>query len=178
MAAVDQAFEFIIGHEGGFDSTSTDPGNWTGGAVGKGELKGTKYGVSAAAYPSLDIANLTLDDAKEIFKRDYWDKVSGDELEPPLALLLADAAYNSGPQRAIRWLQTAVGAKVDGVLGPATVGAVNAHASARGGAATLAEFMAQRMVFDASLPTWKTFGLGWARRLAMLPYQAVQMTKM
>ena len=57
--AFDQAFAAVIGHEGGYTSDARDPGNWTGGAVGQGACKGTQWGISAAAYPALDIAGLT-----------------------------------------------------------------------------------------------------------------------
>jgi lysozyme family protein len=172
MSVFEQAFARIIGNEGGFTNNQADPGNWTGGKPGEGECKGTKFGVSAKAYPDLDIANLTLEDARAIFKRDYWDKISGDRLPPPLALLTADAAYNNGPGRARQWLQMAAGTKPDGVIGPVTLAAL----AAGNGVDLCVEFMAQRTAFMASLPTWKTFGLGWSRRLARLPFQAVVMT--
>ncbi|WP_236513543.1 glycosyl hydrolase 108 family protein, partial [Escherichia coli] len=57
----DQAFKVTIGHEGSFTLNKNDAGNWTGGKVGVGQLKGTKYGIAANSYPNLDIKNLTLD---------------------------------------------------------------------------------------------------------------------
>ena len=84
-----------------------------------------------------------------------------------------DAAVNNGVARATRWLQQAVGVAADGVIGPGTLAAVSARSGE--GAAVLAEYQAQRLVFMAGLPTWRTFGLGWARRLCRLPYEAVQM---
>jgi lysozyme family protein len=168
-----KAFAIVVGEEGGYSSSAADPGNWTGGHYGAGRCLGTKYGISAASYPTLDIANLTLADAQAIYRRDYWECVQGDTLPPPLALLVFDAAVNNGTGRAIRWLQQAVGVGVDGVLGQATLAAVNAQSGK--GAALLAEFQAQRMMFMAGLPTWPTFGLGWARRLCRLPFEAIQM---
>ena len=175
MSAFEQAFAFVVGHEGGYDRNAADPGNYTGGAVGAGELRGTKFGISAAAYPALDIAGLTLADAQAIYRRDYWDRVRGDDLPPPLALLIFDSAVNNGVARASRWLQAAVDAEQDEQLGPITLAAVHATVARQGGAALCAEFQAQRTTFMASLPTWRVFGLGWARRLCALPYQAIQM---
>lgn len=171
MDSFTRAFAVVVGEEGGYSADAADPGNWTGGAVGQGALRGTKFGISAASYPALDIEHLTLADAQAIYRRDYWDRVQGDALPPPLALLVFDAAVNNGLERAARWLQAAVGVAEDGVIGPETVAAVAARA---GDAAGLgAEFLAQRTVFMADLPTWRTFGLGWARRLAALPYRAM-----
>jgi lysozyme family protein len=73
-------FAFTLGAEGGYSNNPGDPGNWTGGAVGHGEVRGTKYGISASAYPALDIANLTEAQAEEIYRRDYWASLHGDEL--------------------------------------------------------------------------------------------------
>jgi lysozyme family protein len=175
MPAFEQAFAITVGHEGGFCCEREDPGNWTGGAVGAGVLKGTNFGISAAAYPTLDIAHLTPDEAAAIYKRDYWDRVGGDALPPPLALLVFDAAVNNGIGRAARWLQQAAGAEPDGEIGVATLAALKVAVAKSGGAAVCAEFQAQRMNFMAGLPTWRAFGLGWARRLCSLPYQSLTM---
>lgn len=127
MAAMnwDRAFEEIIGHEGKLSLVRTDDGNWTGGKVGKGELKGSKYGVSAKAYPFLDIRNLTLADAKVIARRDYWDVVKCDALPSGVDLVVFDLAYNGGPGRAAVHLQKAAAVKVDMKIGPVTIYAVD-----------------------------------------------------
>lgn len=173
MSAFDRAFRVVVGEEGGYSSNPADPGNWTGGACGRGLCRGTRFGISAASYPGLEIATLTLDDARAIYRRDYWERVRGDDLPPPLALLVFDAAVNNGVGRAARWLQQAVGATADGIIGPATLTRVQGHAGP--GAALMAEFQAQRLTFMAGLPTWRVFGLGWARRLCRLPYDAIGM---
>ncbi len=169
----ERAFEVVVGEEGGFTDNPADPGNWTGGRCGQGRCVGTKFGISAAAHPGLDIAGLRLEEARAIYRREYWDVVRGDALPPPLALLVFDAAVNNGVGRAVRWLQQAAGVGADGVLGEATLAAVRARAG--DGVSLMAEFQAQRLVFMAGLPTWRTFGLGWARRLCRLPYAAMTM---
>ncbi|MFH4425265.1 glycosyl hydrolase 108 family protein [Vibrio alginolyticus] len=68
----DKLFDRIMGHEGGLSLNPKDRGNWTSGIVGVGELKGSKYGVSAMSYPDLDIANLTRTECKEIVYRDFY----------------------------------------------------------------------------------------------------------
>jgi lysozyme family protein len=172
MNTFENAFRVVIGEEGGYTANTADPGNWTGGRCGAGRCNGTKYGISAATYPALDIAALTLDEARAVYRRDYCDHVHGDDLPPTLALLVFDAAVNSGPGRAIKWLQAALGVRADGVLGPVSLGA--ARDCAGNGAAVAAEYQAQRMVFLAGLPTWRTFGLGWARRICRLQFEALR----
>jgi lysozyme family protein len=126
MTQFDVAMARLLPHEGGFSIDAADPGNWTGGAPRSGELKGTKFGIAANTYPKLDIKNLTWEEAKAIYRRDFWDKIGGDRLKGAAAFAVLDAAINSGITAATKWLQRAVGAKQDGVIGPATLAAIEA----------------------------------------------------
>jgi lysozyme family protein len=168
------AFRVVVGEEGGWSADTNDPGNWTGGEVGAGELRGTKYGISAAAYPDLDIEHLTLEQAQAIYRRDYWNRVAGDSLPTPLALLVFDAAVNNGVPRSAEWLQGAVGVTEDGDIGPITLGAVAQHAG--DGAALCAEVLARRLRFMAALALWPVEP-GWATRLVALPYRSLTYTQ-
>jgi lysozyme family protein len=164
MNDFDEAFEIVIGHEGGFTDNSKDPGNWAGGRVGVGALKGTKYGISAASYPGEDIPGMTLDRARSLYKRDYWDKVRGDELPFPVAFVLFDGAINSGPAKSIMWMQEAAGVASDGKFGPITLAAImKADPDVLASRAT-----GYRLKFMTDLSTWPTFGKGWARRVAAI----------
>ncbi|MEZ9473500.1 glycosyl hydrolase 108 family protein, partial [Vibrio lentus] len=72
------AFERVIGHEGKYQNLYDDRGNWTTGVVGEGERKGTKFGIAAMSYPHLNIKQLTIEQAKEIYYRDFWLKLGGE----------------------------------------------------------------------------------------------------
>lgn len=146
----DQAFARVIGHEGGYVNNLRDPG---------GE---TKFGISKRAYPAVDIANLTLEAAKEIYRRDYWARAMCDQLPPGVAFDLFDAAVNSGIGQAIRFLQRAAGVADDGQVGPLTLAAVRRHDPE----VIQARMSGQRLEFMTKLSTWDTFGKGWARRIA------------
>lgn len=146
----DQAFERVIGHEGGYVNNPKDPG---------GE---TKYGISKRAYPHLNIKTLTLADAKAIYRRDYWERTRCPELPAGVAFEVFDAAVNSGPGQATRWLQRAVGVADDGVIGPITLAAVRRLDPQ----ALQARYNGQRLDFMTRLSTWEAFGRGWARRIA------------
>ena len=121
----DEAFDRLIGHEGNFTDDRRDRGNWTSGVIGRGQLKGTKYGISAMTYPHLDIKNLTLDQAKSIYKEDWWDKLNADEIDLAIVFQVWDFAINAGMSTAKRKLQSAVGVADDGIIGNITLGAVN-----------------------------------------------------
>jgi len=132
--------------------------------VGHGLLRGTKFGISAASYPQLDIAGLTEAMAEEIYRRDFWTLLQGDALPLPVALVAFDAAVNAGLHRAILWLQQAAGQTPDGVLGEGTLAALT-----KGDALPLArDALAYRLDFYARLPSWPDFGLGWSRRILAL----------
>ncbi len=158
----DKAFELLIGHEGGYTTLRSDPGNWTSGKVGVGVLKGTKYGIAANSYPNEDIKNLTLARAKQIYKRDYWDKVWGDKLPAALAFHVFDMAVNSGISRGVKLLQKTVGSAQDGIMGPATLRA----AQSMDVNAAIMLYNANRLKFYTSLSTFSTFGKGWTNRVA------------
>lgn len=164
MDNFEKCFAFTLGAEGGFTKLSSDPGNWTGGIVGCGELRGTKYGISAAAYPALDIENLTEDDAEKIYRRDYYEKIGGDVLSLPTVLVLFDGAVNAGVRRAVIWLQQALGLPADGVLGAKTLEAGKAAEATE----LAREMLARRIEYYARLPNWPAFGLGWSRRVIAL----------
>lgn len=177
MSNFDRMFDIVVGHEGGFTDNASDAGNWTGGVVGSGVCRGTRFGISAAAYPDLDIANLTIDAARRVYQRDYWQRLAGDRLPPALALLAFDASVNNGTGRAIRWLQQLVNVTQDGIAGEVTLHAIDRAATSPDAIADLCvEFLALRLLFMSSLPAWKTFGLGWARRLCRLPFEAASVS--
>ena len=117
MTTFDEIIEHVLEHEGGYVNDPTDLG---------GE---TKYGITKRFYPDIDIKNLTKEQAKEIYKRDYWDKNRVDELPEQLRHIFFDMCVNQGRGTAVKVLQRAANAKgaklkVDGGMGPATLKAV------------------------------------------------------
>lgn len=162
MNGFDLAFERVVGHEGRFTADPNDRGNWTSGVLGQGQLKGTKYGIAAMSYPALDIANLTLEQAKALYKRDLWDRAQADRYGPALAYQLFDIAVNSGLTPATRMLQRAAGVADDGQVGAVTLAALNAMSAAE----AILRLNAERLLFITTLPTWPTYGRGWAKRVA------------
>lgn len=109
----DIAFDVLMKVEGGLVDDPHDIGGLT------------KFGISQKAYPNLDIESLTLEQAKEIYKKDYWDKCRCDELPPSFDVAVFDTAVNMGCVKAVILLQKAIREKVDGVIGPKTIETVN-----------------------------------------------------
>ena len=114
MADFDKAIEKTLVNEGGYVNDPSDRG---------GE---TKYGISKRSYPSVDIKNLTEAGAKEIYKRDYWDRLRADEIKSQkVAFELFDTAVNMGVRTASKLIQGCVGVHPDGVIGNITLQAIN-----------------------------------------------------
>lgn len=166
-ALFDFCFGKVIGEEGALSTDPNDPGNYV-----NGKLVGTKFGLSARANPTLDIANLTLAQAKNYYFIRYWTPVAGDTLPPNVALVVFDAGVNSGVKASVKWLQQVVGATADGLLGTETLNATFNYVAHYGSSALTVELLVKRALFDASLPTFKTYALGWFRRLFALPLAA------
>lgn len=146
----DAAFERLVGHEGGFVDHRNDPGG------------ATKFGISKRSYPGEDIPNMTLDRAKTIYRRDFWGAAGCDALPDGIKFDVFDMAVNSGVTASIRIVQRAAGATPDGVIGPKTLQALNSIPPER----LAARFNGARLAFMAELPTWPSFGRGWAKRIA------------
>ncbi len=158
-----RAVNWVMGQrvEGGFSDDPDDKGNWTGGEKGKGELRGTKFGISAAAYPDVDIAALKRDEAVFLYWRDYWEKIKGDQMPPLVAFVVFDAAVNQGVGVAVKLLQQDLGISIDGVVGPVTIAAARATEPTE----TLYDFLSRRAMRYSKTKEWDKYGRGWMKRL-------------
>lgn len=155
MADFDPAVTKTLIREGG--ARFTDNPDDHGGA--------TKYGISQRAYPSVDIPNLTEEQAKAIYKQDYWDKVSGDKVRSQaVAENIFDTAVNMGVTTATKLVQLTLEVGVDGKFGPDTVKAVNAVDEKE----FLSEFTLAKVARYAAIcnkdRTQSKFLLGWINR--------------
>ena len=151
--AFDEIIEVVLHHEGGYVNDPSDPG---------GE---TNYGISKRAYPDVDIKNLTEDGAKDIYKRDYWDKYKCEDLSKDLRHIYFDMCVNMGAGRATKIMQETANAKgadlkVDGKIGPKTISALKG--------VELERVRAYRVKYYANLivrkPALQKFYFGWYRR--------------
>jgi lysozyme family protein len=115
----DVAFDRTIGFEGKFSDLPADRGGIT------------KFGLSQKANPDLDIRNLTLEQAKDIYRKRYWDPLKPERIKSEIVQLeVFDTAVNCGlhtaqliVQRALNFLGETL--EEDGDMGSITVGALN-----------------------------------------------------
>ncbi|MES2040486.1 MAG: glycosyl hydrolase 108 family protein [Pseudomonadota bacterium] len=140
----------VLKNEGGTSNHPLDAG------------KLTRFGISQRSYPKLDIATLTAEQAKALYKRDFWDANQLDQFPLVVAFEFFDCAVNCGAGTAARLLQRATGVADDGIVGPITlvaVGKFNADKLAK-------RMLAYRIQFYTKLSNWPSFGAGWVNRLA------------
>ena len=146
----EDAFNRVIGHEGGYVNDPADPG---------GE---TNWGISKRSYPEVNIRLLSRYGAAEIYQRDFWDRLHADDLPDGVAFQLFDFAVNSGIETAIRHFQRALDVADDGHWGPISQEAVNKMSESD----QIMRLLGERLDFMTKLSNWSAHGKGWARRIA------------
>ncbi len=110
ITTFNEAIGRVLKHEGGYVNDPQDAG---------GE---TKYGISKRAYPDVDIKNLTIEKAKNIYYQNYWLKSYADKLPLDVRYIHFDTAINCGLNRAAKILQESIGdIAVDGLIGSQTL---------------------------------------------------------
>lgn len=158
MALFDTIFDRLIGHEGGYVNDPNDPG---------GE---TKWGISKRSYPHLIIRDLTREDAENIYRHDFWERINADKFPDGVAFQLFDFAINSGIETAIRYMQRALNVADDGYWGPISQKAADKATESD----MIMKLNAERLDFMTRLKNWPNHGKGWARRIAQnLKYGAI-----
>jgi lysozyme family protein len=164
----DSALKAILHHEGGFVNHPADPGGMTNlGVTKKVWEEWVGHDVDEKQMRAL-----TPEIVGPMYKAKYWDKVKGDDLPTGVDYCVFDAAVNSGPGRAAKWLQACVGVDQDGGIGPKTLAAVAAFEPK----VLVEDYANRRLSFLMDLPHWGTFGKGWGRRVAEVQTVASSMT--
>lgn len=163
------ALEDVLLWEGGFVNHSEDPGGPTNKGI---TLRNYRKYINPNGTVE-DLKNLSFAELEKFYKLYYWDAVKGDQLPHGIDLAVFDFAVNSGPTRAVKFLQAVVGTDADGVIGTKTLEKVweSNHAE------TIRNLCDRRMVFLRHLRIFKTFGKGWKRRVKGVEQRALGLVK-
>jgi len=153
MAKFSEAIKKTLIHEGGYVNDPDDAG---------GE---TNFGISKRSYPNVDIKNLTLAGAKDIYRRDYWERLRADEItHQQVADELFDTAVNMGVRTATKLIQMALDVHPDGVLGNITLSTLNKSDAEK----TLLKFKLAKIARYTNLankrPSNRKYLRGWINR--------------
>lgn len=157
MTRFEECLQHVLQHEGGFVNHPNDPG----GATNLGCTKDTWERWVGRPCTTDDIRNLRVSDVTPLYREKYWDRPKCGALSAGIDYCVFDTAVNSGPGRAIKFLQEVAGVTVDGVLGPRTLAAVEAIVPSD----VIDAYCDKRLAFLQELKTWEHFGRGWARRV-------------
>jgi lysozyme family protein len=152
-----KALAAVLVHEGGFSNLKSDPGGMTN----LGCTKAVWEEHCGHPVDEKTMRGLTPTDVGPLYRQKYWNKVCGDDLPAGVDYVVFDAAINSGPGRAAKWLQACVGVEPDGGIGPKTLAAVRAFSAKQ----LVEDYTKRRLSFLMDLPTWDTFGRGWTKRV-------------
>lgn len=157
----------VLKSEGGYVNNPKDPGGRTNlGVTQKVWETWVGHHVIEA-----DMRTLTPADVAPMYKAKYWDLIKGDQLPLGVDYAVFDAAVNSGVGRAVKLLQKAAGVTADGVIGPATLQAVNDCDHKE----LVFSICRARQAFLEGLPIFDTFGKGWTRRVNEVQSAALAM---
>lgn len=157
----------ILADEGGYVNNQKDPGG------------ATKYGITLSTLRAWrgkptdkqDVKALTIAEATDIYRANYWNVIHGDELPTGVDYTVLDYAVHSGVVKAAKVLQAAVGASIDGKVGPMTVRSAQEAEALK----VINEICDGRVSFLMGLHTFPTFGKGWIRRVKRVRSIALQM---
>lgn len=161
----------VLAHEGGYVDHRLDPGGATNRGITRRTLARWRGVSPYLKLPKSEVKGLTIKEAGEIYKANYWDRMKCDNLPSGVDYAVFDYAVNSGPGRSAKALQRAVGATVDGSIGPNTLKAVSNHHPKT----IIKRLIKGRMSFLQRLRTWKTFGRGWTNRVNGVLAHALEM---
>jgi lysozyme family protein len=164
----DRCVGVTLAQEGGFCDNPSDPG----GATNFGITQATLRSARGRDVTIDDVRNLGRDEAREIYRANYWLPARCGAMPAGVDLMVFDFGVNSGPRTAVKAVQRLVGVQDDGSVGPKTLAAL-----ARADRMLLINGLAQtRLAYCQGLPTWTVFGNGWSSRVRQVEQAALLMT--
>jgi lysozyme family protein len=173
MADFEKAIAKVLSHEGGYVWAEHDSGGETNFGI-TDKLDGLidrMSDVDGDGDGDVLIFNLSKEQAKQIYKREFWNKMQGDLInDQQVANIVFDAFVNSG-KVALKQLQQVIGVDADGSIGPKTLNTLN-YASPM---LVFNSFKDARIRFYKALvdrkPTQNKFLKGWLNRINSFKYE-------
>lgn len=164
----DICLDAVLRHEGGYADHPADPGGATNLGITRKTLARWRHVSPWWALPKAAVRDLQRAEAARIYHDGYWRRVQADRMPPGLDLALFDFAVNSGPDRAVRALQAVLGVRMDGLVGPVTLGAIKTRMAKQSAAGLIDALCNRRLSFLNRLASFAVFGKGWSSRVAAI----------
>lgn len=164
-----KAMPHVFSEEGGYVDDVDDPG----GATNLGVTIATLSAWEGRKVSKSEVKALTKAKATEIYHENYWNKIFGDDLPAGVDYAVMDFSINSGPARAVKFLQRVVGAVEDGVMGAKTLAAVRKMAVDK----IINALCDDRAAWLKTLTTFKKFGKGWTSRVSRVRSRALAFSR-
>lgn len=161
LARYPACYRFTLAFEGGYVNDPDDPGGCTNMGITIGTLQAWR---EPEMVSCADVETLHPSEAFLIYAQNYWAPVRGSDLAVGLNLQVWDWGVNSGPSRAIRYLQQMIGVTEDGIMGPDTLAASEKFVKNEGIDLAIEQYGACRQDYYQSLDGWGKYGDGWTRR--------------
>lgn len=169
----EQSFQNLLGWEGGYGNNAKDPGGPTNLGVIQSEYDTYR---ASKGLSIQSVKQITIAEAEDIYKREYWDATLCDQLNPGLANCLFDADVNSGDRRGVEWLQKAINEVSKGAITIAVDGRPGTQTMTAAASfpvdALIDTLLATRLAFmkvarnpKTGALLWPTFGRGWFARI-------------
>jgi len=164
-ARFDACIAVVLTNEGGFANNPND----AGGATNMGITHATLAAWRNADVSVTDVRNLTLAEARDVYRANYWLRNRCDQMPAGVDLAVLDFAVNSGG--AIREIQRKLGVNPDGAVGPLTLAAMSLFDPAD----LIQKICTLRLDYLRQLDAWETFQKGWTRRVEAVRAKALAM---
>lgn len=160
MNEFERSLARVLVHEGGYVNLKADPGGETNRGVTQRVYNAYRQRLG---LPLVSVRGISSTEVEAIYEANYWKLAKCDQLPAGVSYVVFDGAVNSGVAQSVKWLQRALNVTADGVVGNATLAAVQNY----GNMDRLVDAICdRRLAFLKALKTWKTFGKGWASRVA------------
>ena len=166
----ERSLKAVLAHEGGYVHHEKDPGGETNRGVTKAVYDAYR---KRRGLPVRSVKHISDDEVREIYRLQYWNAIRGDELPAGMDYAVFDFAVNSGPRRAAKHFQMALGVVADGIIGEVTLQAAEEASPA----VVINTLTQRRTYFLRALSNYPTFGRGWMSRVNGVRRLALAMAK-
>ena len=164
----ERCLDEVLRFEGGYADHPSDPGGATNLGITRKTLARWRAVTPWWSLAKTEVQGLDRTEAAKIYRSSYWDRANAGKLPAGLDLALFDFAVNSGPDRAVKALQTRLGVVADGQVGPLTLAAIKTQIALKGAAGLIDALCDRRLDFLTRLATFAVFGKGWTARVAAI----------